>query len=262
MQFVARPPRPPLDALVSLVWHATRAEAPAWETVLPTGRPQLVVQLDGRANRWAVAGSPQSGAAACVGGPFVGPLELPAESQAAVAGALFHPGGLAAMVDTPLQELRGAYVDVLDLWGRPALRWVEAVHGAPTPHAALDALEQGLAGHARRTSRRRALGRACTALAQGRSVRDVADLLGASQRRFSQTFMAEVGLTPKQFTRLTRFRRAVEAIRAAPHADLTDVALDAGFYDQAHLSREFRTFGGLTPGRFRESVGPYLNHVL
>lgn len=261
MRFVARSPGAPLDAVVSLVWHATRRDAPAMETVLPSGQPQLVIQLDGRPNRWSDAHGEHVDPAELVGGPFVGPLRLPGEAQHAVAGALFHPGGLAALLDMPICELRGAYAATRDLWGSEVDRWTDRVRRAPTAEAALQALESGLRSHLGRRSRRAALELACRRLARGEAVRAVAERLGASQRRFSRTFTNEVGLTPKQFTRLARFRRALAAIRAQPRRDLTEVALEAGFFDQAHLTREFRAFGGLTPSAYREALGPYASHV-
>lgn len=261
MEFVFRAPEPPLDALVSLLWFARRADAPALETVLPAGRPQLVIQLDGRPNRWHDAGGEHREVDACLGGPALVPVGLPGSSQEAVAGALFHPGGLAAMVAVPVRALQGTYVPIRKLWGPDTQRWIDAVQTAAGPNAALRELERGLRSCVRRPGRRTALERACVALASGTRVSDVAAQLGASQRRFSRTFTDEVGLTPKQYTRLARFRRAIAHIRAGAHPDLTEVALSCGFYDQAHLTHEFRTFAGITPSAYRAASGPYESHV-
>ena len=49
-----------------------------------------------------------------------------------------------------------------------------------------------------------------------------------------------------------RFERAVEHLRAG--ADLADLALDCGYYDQAHFNRDFRAFTGATPTAFRAAA--------
>jgi len=262
MPFVARAPDPPLDAFVRTVWHSTNDVTRGFEWVLPTGGCQLVVQLGARPNRWTDArGQLRETSSAAIGGPFVEPVGLRSGDLRAVTGALFHPGGLAALLGHPIRVLLGAYVDVTDLLGAESARWVDAVRGATDPHSALGILQRGLLGHLQRRSRRRALELACDALGAGRPVAEVARGLGASQRRFSRTFTDETGLTPKQYTRLQRFRRAVDALRRRGPGDLATLALECGYYDQAHLNHEFRSWAAMTPRQVLAGEGPFTNHV-
>ena len=83
------------------------------------------------------------------------------------------------------------------------------------------------------------------------SIRAVAERIGISQRRFVQLFRAEVGLAPKVFSRIRRFQDVLAATETAPEVDWSRVALDCGFYDQAHLVRDFRALAGLTPTAYR-----------
>lgn len=73
----------------------------------------------------------------------------------------------------------------------------------------------------------------------------VARSLQVSERHLSRRFLACVGIPPKRYAGLRRFERAMAALRAAP--SLVDAALQAGYYDQAHLAREIRAFAGMTP---------------
>jgi methylphosphotriester-DNA--protein-cysteine methyltransferase len=59
----------------------------------------------------------------------------------------------------------------------------------------------------------------------------------------------KTGFTPKFLARILRFRRAAASLDSAISA--VDLALDSGYYDQAHLIRDFREFAGRTPGMFR-----------
>ena len=70
-----------------------------------------------------------------------------------------------------------------------------------------------------------------------------------SRRRLVATVHRELALAAKPLARLLRFERAVEHLRAG--SGLTDVALDSGYYDQAHFNRDFKAFAGVTPTRYR-----------
>ena len=82
-----------------------------------------------------------------------------------------------------------------------------------------------------------------------------------SSHRFIDLFRREIGLPPKLYCRLLRFRRLLHDVALMPARDLTSVALDCGYYDQSHMIREFKEFSGLTPSAFRGAVGRYDNQV-
>lgn len=75
----------------------------------------------------------------------------------------------------------------------------------------------------------------------------LSDALAVSRRHLVQRFRDQIGLPPKTLARMLRFNRALDALQAG-RRDLAGVALDAGYYDQAHLNRDFRDFAGESPG--------------
>jgi AraC-like DNA-binding protein len=64
-----------------------------------------------------------------------------------------------------------------------------------------------------------------------------------------------VGLPPKTLARIFRFDRAVSLL-AQRDARLADVAFECGYYDQAHLNRDFRGFAGTSPASFARQIVP------
>jgi AraC-like DNA-binding protein len=78
--------------------------------------------------------------------------------------------------------------------------------------------------------------------------------LGWSHRRLIVRFREQIGLTPKTVARVIRFDRAAAALRDPTGRSLAEIAYDCGYADQAHLTREFREFAGLSPRRFRAAV--------
>jgi AraC-like DNA-binding protein len=71
--------------------------------------------------------------------------------------------------------------------------------------------------------------------------------LGCSRRHLSARFGEDVGMTPKAFARMVRFERAVDRLRASDE-ELGVIAVDCGYYDQAHFNRDVRAFAGVAPG--------------
>jgi AraC-like DNA-binding protein len=72
--------------------------------------------------------------------------------------------------------------------------------------------------------------------------------VGWSARHLTTRFAAEVGLRPKEAARVVRFDRVRR--RIAPGVRLSQVAADGGYFDQAHLTRDFREFAGVSPTRW------------
>jgi AraC-like DNA-binding protein len=68
-------------------------------------------------------------------------------------------------------------------------------------------------------------------------------------------------LTPKLFARVCAFQRVIRSIGQRSEIDWADTAATCGYYDQAHLIREFRAFSGLTPVSYLARRGPYLNYL-
>lgn len=79
------------------------------------------------------------------------------------------------------------------------------------------------------------------------SMRELLELTGWSRRRLAVRFREQVGMTPKGFARLARFRHAERLLRSPGHRSLASIALTCGYCDQAHLNRDFRDLAGCTP---------------
>ena len=85
-------------------------------------------------------------------------------------------------------------------------------------------------------------------------IRELADEVGWSHRRLIQRFRDQIGLTPKLLARVIRFDRAVRQLRVATTNSLAELAFDCGYFDQAHMNREFREFAGTSPAAFAAAL--------
>lgn len=71
-----------------------------------------------------------------------------------------------------------------------------------------------------------------------------------SARRIEQVYKEYLGIGPKTFARIKRFHYALQQINRADELNLTKLALNSGYYDQAHFNRDFKKFMGLSPNRY------------
>jgi AraC-like DNA-binding protein len=82
------------------------------------------------------------------------------------------------------------------------------------------------------------------------SIEQISNKVGYSQKHLVKLFKDNVGLTPKGFLKIIRFQKAVEEIAASKEIRWAGIALDCGYYDQAHFINDFKLFSGLTPSRY------------
>lgn len=85
---------------------------------------------------------------------------------------------------------------------------------------------------------------------------DLACELGCSRRHLAARFAEQIGPPPKTAARLVRFRQAVRRLERDDGSRFAEIAQDCGYYDQAHLNRDFRELGGTTPGELIASMLP------
>lgn len=168
--------------------------------------------------------------------------------------------GIRLLVGRPIEDMTNQAVPPEDVFGAFARDLTERLHDAPSWESRFDCLETALVARmqaardvppAVRHAWRRIVG-AAGSIRMGTLVREV----GWSQRHFIRQFRHELGVSPKVFARMLRFGRVVRGLRDTPRADLATLALDAGYYDQAHLHRDTRAFAGATPGELLTSLLP------
>jgi AraC-like DNA-binding protein len=169
----------------------------------------------------------------------------------------FKPGWSTPLLGVAANVLTDRIVLLEDIWGRSGDDLCAELLAAPSLPAVMDRLAHALALRSRQTfeSASERLARHAVRLLEGGEVRveSVASQLGVTARHLRRAFTESVGIGPKEFARTVRLQRAVR--RAATSKDWARIAVDAGYYDQAHLIGDFRQLVGLTPGAFLKRVG-------
>ncbi len=223
------------------------------ERVLPNGRFQLIIDLAPRGPSIIVGMSTRYSI-------------LETASIRSVIGVVFRSAGTRAFFDPPADEFCNRTVSLDQVWNSASSTLRDHLMEATTPAARLRVLETEL--EQRLGSVREIHSAVSYALGEfGRDpnatgILEVASDMGLSRRRLTELFREQVGLTPKVYCRLVRFQRLVHRIASGAPIAWAQVSLDGGYYDQAHMAHEFREFSGVSPGAWRASERPFLNHAV
>jgi len=219
------------------------------ERVIPDGCIDLVLAYGG-------PGGADGPHATLAVGTMTRPLVIGAADTAAYVGVRFWPGRALPFLGVPAAELTDLRVDVADLW-RDRGASLEGLYGRQ-PTTVRGAFE-GLLLH--RLTRARPLDRTVDAAVRAilraggnLAIASLAPALGVTRQHLARAFATHVGVPPKTFARVARVRRALAKARVATAVDWSALALDAGFYDQAHLSGEVKEITGRTPSEWLASA--------
>jgi AraC-like DNA-binding protein len=169
-------------------------------------------------------------------------------------GVVFRPGGAHAFLNMPADVFHDKNVSLDLIWGSMVQTLRDRLRSANNPAEKFQILEVALLSRINEHVRLNTAVRYALAEFDRRPqiprVGELAHEAGLSRRRFAQLFREQIGLTPKLYCRLQRFQNALKQIASGASVDWAQLALAAGYCDQAHLAHEFRDFSGLSPSAY------------
>jgi AraC-like DNA-binding protein len=246
--------RPPhLAGLVESIGLFEGTVAHRRERAFPDGLVELIVHL-GERYRLVEGDRAELCATVCLGGVQTGPIVVEAPpSPCAVLSVRLRPAGAYALLGRSLAAVSGITVDLQDLLGKGASELAERCHQAPSTSERLWIAADWVAARAARSPGvDPAIAFAAAQIERRAGAVSIAALrerTGLTRTRLATAFREQIGVPPKLYARIQRFRRVLAMIHEGA-APLADIALAAGYYDQPHMNAEFRELSGLAPTGF------------
>ena len=245
-------PELPLSRYVAQMWwKGNSGLPPSRQRIYPDGAMALVIHLDRPSISYVLDEKSYSVRVPLLAGPYSRSFLVDPSLATSVLGIVFRPGAARVFfpvaanelenVDIALRDLEPLDADQLlndlcqetDPWAlfRTAERYLmRKLKSAPPIHPVVEYAVWQLSSPGRMPS-----------------VREVRMETGLSHTRFIQLFHEHVGLTPKLFGRVRRFHQVLTCMEKGPLVDWAALAADCGYFDQAHLIRDFHAFAGTTP---------------
>lgn len=169
---------------------------------------------------------------------------------------VFKPHALMMFFDVPAIELAGRNISLTEIAREDALRLNETLQKCPTFDDKVKATETFLVNRMQTTGKRFMSERVVHSMQHivARkgiiNVEALAETACLSRRQFDRAFSGMIGLSPKAYLRAIRFQYAIYNRSRHPGESLTSLAYASGYYDQAHMTNEFRQLSGLSPKQY------------
>jgi len=249
MEYYERRPQPPLNSFVECFW-ALESDVPSTqpERILPDGCVELILNFGAQFSQHD-EGELKLQPRSFLVGQMTGPILISPTGPVHLLGIRFHPGGTLPFLRFPLHEITDQVVDLGGLSSKLERELLSVTSQSPLLTDKVNAVEAFLTNQLLNTKQdswpmmlAARIVDSGGVVAVDRLARDA----GISSRQLERRFLREVGLGPKMLGRIIRFQQVFRAVEQCNSA-WAEVAIECGYYDQAHLIRDFNQFARQTP---------------
>lgn len=243
------------DFVAFYAGYRTRYSVPEVHRGLPSPFLTLIFTLDEPLHlvRRVDPAQPARSYDSLIGGLHTTPVLIAHDGAQSGIQVHLHPLGARMLLGCPAAEIAGLDLDADDLLGSVVDRVRERFVLARTWPQRFAVIESALSAQLNSPPRDvpAEVRYAWRRLTAGHvSVAAVVGETGWSDRHLTKQMRAETGMSPKQIARLARFDRARRQLQRLGGGDIAGIAVDNGYFDEAHMSREFSAFAGEPPLRW------------
>jgi AraC-like DNA-binding protein len=190
-------------------------------------------------------------------GPQVSRVNVKVNGQISAIRADFLPGGMYRMLGIPMFGLLDGGFDAVDFFSSEMKSINEQLHNISNLEEGKCIVEKFLISQVSRLKEMLPLDQAMRVLLNSDGsmpIEQVASLSCLSLKQFERKCKERIGMNPKMYARILRFSKAYRLHEAMPALSWTKIAHEAGYFDQMHLIRDFKTFAGVNPSVIEQQL--------
>lgn len=234
------------------------------QRIVPNGLFELVIYLDDKPK----ANDPQKtiNDNILITGQLKSFHELQVTGKLSLFAIYFLPHGLSMFLDLPIKELFNQSVPLKFIIKDTVNKLEDELSSAESFRRKIEIAERFLITQIQKNETKYKYDRIRKAVnminhAKGiLKIEDLASETFLSRKQFERTFSDFIGTSPKQFLKIVRFQNAIYEKSQNADLKLTEIAHKCGYFDQAHMIKEFKSLSGITPGNFFESEGLFSDY--
>jgi AraC-like DNA-binding protein len=190
-------------------------------------------------------------------GPQFSRVNIKVHRQLSAIRVDFLPGGMYRMLGIPMHELFDGGFDAIDFFGREMRSINEQLQNTPNLEEGKNIVEKFLLNQVTKLKGLLPIDSALRILLNHNgtmAIEKTAAFSCLSIKQFERKCKERIGMNPKMFARILKFSKAYRLHESSPQLNWTQIAYDAGYYDQMHMIRDFKTFAGVNPSVIQQQL--------
>ncbi len=229
-------------------------DEPVRQRVVPDGCMELIFHYGDQYKQYFEDASFLIQPKCFVYGQITNYLEIEPTGVTGIVAARFNPDGLSPFILIPVSELENKAVELKNIFGENGIQLEKEVLFAKDNAERIKLIESFLLGFLSDPKIVHTITKTCVEAilqSQGQlSVIDLADKMNVNRRNLERKFTSAIGMSPKQLSRVVRLQAAIKMMEENSFSNLTSLAYENGYYDQAHFIKDFKEFTGISPRQF------------
>lgn len=254
----------PANALASYIRHyylfASSENAAYEDTVFPSGDMEVIFNLGSGTWESFYDNAFQKNPAIELWGQVTRPLQIRSSGTHLMLGVRFFTHATSFLLDDEIGVFNDQVSDLADVIGPNIRNLYSRLQEAGSTHARVALLDDFFTGRLMRVSARHErlnkVAHILTSITKDpaeNNIGRIAGTFGITSRYLHKLVYQHTGLSPKSFDKIHRFKTSLKLI-GDNKLPLTSIAYDAGYFDQSHFIRDFKSFTGLTPSAYLSNL--------
>lgn len=249
-------PGPDLGLFVRCYWtlDAPKETEPHRQRIIPDGCVEMIFHYGDLCKQYLEGGSSILQPKCFVFGQVTRPLDIEPTGRTGIFAVRFNPDGFVPFATKPLSTMENRAVALEELFGNDGLQLESDILTARTTADRVKIIELFLnerVGSAELIDKIIKSTIAAMFTLNGElSVSEISKEMKVNRRQLQRRFSAVIGLSPKQLSKIIRLQAAIKLLMNNEQGNLTDIAYEGNYYDQAHFIKDFKEFTGVSPKKF------------
>ena len=237
--YIEYQPHPFLSQYIETYWSSIDfAEKEVCRRVLPDGCVDIIFSFHRQSLPYIV-------------GTMTTFLEVEYLGEVRFIGIRFKPGGITAFIRVPVNEFTDSRVELFSTESVFDKSFSEDILWERSTTDIISFVDNYLLSRLPKLSLLdERVDYAVSLIKQGKGnipIPLIAEQACLSKRQFERRFLAGIGISPKAFSRIIKFKNTHHLLKSGANQSLFDLAVDCGYYDHAHLIKEFKRLSGSLP---------------